>query len=173
MFAVLLYILFVVVGLRFFEPAELGAVLSLVGTLWLAISYWRHRDLSVLLVPAAATAIGLSVWLMQSSLLFTLLPVILSLFFFIKFLDATLRNRPFLADMVKKVPKVNLNEEKLRYIDRSHGYWTVVNGLNVSIQIAMIFAPLSIWALYSTVGWYLLFGLALGSQIIYGKAHGI
>ncbi len=173
MLAVLLYILFVVVGLRFFEPALLGAVLSLIGVLWLAIGYWRHRDLAELLVPAAATMIGLAVWLMESSLLFTLLPVFISLFFFIKFLDATLRNRPFLADMVKKVPKVNLNEEKLRYIDRSHAYWAAVNGVNVTIQIAMVFAPLTWWALYSTLGWYLLFGLALSTQIIYGKLHGI
>ncbi len=110
---------------------------------------------------------------MESSLLFTLLPVFISLFFFIKFLDATLRNRPFLADMVKKVPKVNLNEEKLRYIDRSHAYWAAVNGVNVTIQIAMVFAPLTWWALYSTLGWYLLFGLALSTQIIYGRLHGI
>ena len=173
MLPVLLYVIFVICGLRFFEPGAVGAAMGAVGIVWTGASYWRHRSVSELLVPATAAVIGLAVWLMESSLLFTLLPVIISLFFFIKFLDATLRNRPFLADMVKRVPKVRWSPEKLAYIDRSHGYWAVVNGINVAIQIVMVFAPLSLWALYSTVGWYLLFGLALGAQIINGKLHGI
>lgn len=173
MLPVLLYVLFVLFGLRFFEPETVGAAMALIGIVWSGASYWRYRSLSELLVPAAATLIGAAVWMMQSHLLFTLLPLIISLFFFIKFLDATLRGRPFLADMVKRVPKVRWTPEKLAYIDRSHGYWTLVNGINVSIQAAMVFAPLQVWALYSTVGWYLLFGVALAAQIINGKLHGI
>ena len=75
--------------------------------------------------------------------------------------------------MVQKTPKMVWSEEKLAFIDSAHSYWLIVTGINLLLQIAVLFASLKIWALYTTVGWYLLFGGALLLQIIYGKVRGV
>ncbi len=173
MFAVLLYVLFVVIGLRFFDPAEVGAVLSVIGLVWLGVVMRKRYRIMDLSVPFLATVVGVTVWVMESELLFKLLPVLISLLFFVKFFHAYQTEQPFLAKMVEKVPKVSLSDGKLAYIDRSHGYWCIITGINLVLQIVMIFAPMGVWALYTTAGWYVLFASALAAQVIYGRVRGI
>ena len=169
----LLYVLFIVIGLRFFPPAEIGAVLFFIALVWLTYELIRSADLRSLAVPAFAAVIGAVVWIVESATLFKVLPALISALFFIKFAEAVIRNKPFLAGMVQKTPKMKWTEEKLAYINSSHGYWMAVSGINTVIQLMMLFAPMNIWALYTTLGWYLFFGTALGLQIIYGRMHGV
>lgn len=173
MIAVLLYVLFVVVGVRFFEPRELGMVLTLAGALWLVAAFRQNGSLKELIVPLTAAAVGIAVWTLESAMALQLLPVMVSLLFFVKFVDAAINGRPFLGKMVAAVPRVSLSAEKLAYIDRSHGYWAAVTGINTAIQIAMAVAPMPVWALYTTAGWYLLFAAAVTAQIVYGRLHGV
>ncbi|RLA73391.1 MAG: hypothetical protein DRG24_00155 [Epsilonproteobacteria bacterium] len=169
----LLYVLFIVVGLRFFPPAQIGAVLFIIALFWLLYEMIRTTEKRTLAVPAFAALIGLSVWIMDSALLFKALPLLISALFLVKFGEAVFYNKPFLAKMVQKTPRMQWSEEKLAYIDSAHLYWMIVSGINTLIQVIVLFAPIEIWALYTPLGWYLLFGSALGAQIIYGKIHGV
>ncbi|MDX1295122.1 MAG: hypothetical protein R3302_02575, partial [Sulfurimonadaceae bacterium] len=72
MAAVLLYVLFVVVGLRFFGAAEVGAVLSALSMIWFAVLWRREGSLRATLVPLAAFVIGMTVWLAESAVIFQL-----------------------------------------------------------------------------------------------------
>jgi len=172
MLLTLLYVLFIVVGLRFFEPDVLGIALFAFAAPWALYELVRNR-FEKLLVPLAATAAGFLVWFLDSALVFKTVPVLITSLFFSKFAEAVVFKRPFLATMVRKTPKVHWSEEKLAFIDASHPYWLAVTALNLLLQIAVLFASMEIWALYTTVGWYLLFGGALVLQIVYGKVRGV
>lgn len=172
MLLTLLYVLFIVVGLRFFEPHVVGMALFALAAPWTLYELIRNRFSNVL-VPLAATVVGFLVWFLDSVLVFKVLPVLITSLFFARFAEAVAFQRPFLATMVRKTPKMVWSEEKLAFIDSAHGYWLAVTGINLLFQIAVLFAPMAIWALYTTVGWYLLFGGALLLQIIYGKVRGV
>ncbi len=172
MLLTLLYVLFIVVGLRFFEPHTVGVALFSLAAPWTLYELIKNRFKNVL-VPLAATVVGLLVWLLDSTLVFKLLPVLITSLFFVKFAEAVIMKRPFLATMVQKTPKVVWSEEKLAFIESSHLYWLIVTTVNLVLQVAVLFASMQIWALYTTVGWYLLFGGALLLQIIYGKVRGV
>ena len=172
MLLTLLYVLFIVVGLRFFEPHVVGMALFTLAAPWTLYELIRNRFKNIL-VPLAATTVGFLVWFLDSVLVFKILPVLITLLFFVKFAEAVIFQRPFLATMVQKTPKMVWSEEKLAFIDSAHSYWLIVTGINLLLQIAVLFASLKIWALYTTVGWYLLFGGALLLQIIYGKVRGV
>ncbi len=172
MLLTLLYVLFIVVGLRFFEPHTVGVALFSLAAPWTLYELIKNRFKNVL-VPLAATVVGLLVWLLDSTLVFKLLPVLITSLFFVKFAEAVIMKRPFLATMVRKTPKVAWSEEKLAFIESSHLYWLIVTTVNLVLQVAVLFASMQIWALYTTVGWYLLFGGALLLQIIYGKVRGV
>ena len=172
MLLTLLYVLFIVVGLRFFEPHVIGVTLFFLAAPWTLYELYKNRFKKVL-VPLAATTVGFLVWFMDSVLVFKVLPVLITSLFLVKFLEAVIFKRPFLANMVQKTPKMVWSEEKLAYIDSAHMYWLIVTAINMVLQIAVLFAPMKIWALYTTVGWYMLFGGALALQIIYGKVRGV
>ncbi len=172
MLLTLLYVLFIVVGLRFFEPQVVGIILFSFAAPWTLYELLKNRFSNVLL-PLAATIVGFLVWFLDSVLVFKLLPVLITSLFFAKFAEAVIFRRPFLAKMVQKTPKLVWSEEKLAFIDSSHVYWLLITALNLLLQIAVLFASVKIWALYTTVGWYLLFGGALGLQILYGKVRGV
>lgn len=172
MLLTLLYVLFIVVGLRFFEPETVGLALFALAAPWALYSLITSRFEKILL-PLAATAAGFLVWFLDTVLVFKLLPVVITTLFVVRFSEAVLFKRPFLAAIVQKTPKVRLSEEKLAFIDASHGYWLAVTGINLLLQIAVLFASMKVWALYTTAGWYLLFGGALLLQILYGKVRGV
>ena len=172
MLLTLLYVLFIVVGLRFFEPQVVGIALFSLAAPWTLYELYKNRFKNVL-VPLAATTVGFLVWFLDSTLVFKILPVLITSLFFVKFAEAVLFKRPFLATMVQKTPKMVWSEEKLALIDSSHLYWLIITSINLVLQIAVLFASMKIWALYTTVGWYLLFGGALSLQIIYGKVRGV
>lgn len=172
MLLTLLYVLFIVVGLRFFEPQVVGIALFSLATPWTLYELIKNRFKNVL-VPLAATAVGFLVWFLDSTLVFKILPVLITSLFFVKFAEAVIFKRPFLATMVQKTPKVHWSEEKLAFIESSHLYWLMITTINLVLQTAVLFASMKIWALYTTVGWYLLFGGALVLQIMYGKVRGV
>jgi len=172
MLLTLLYVLFIVVGLRFFEPHVVGIALFSLAAPWTLYELIKNRFQNIL-VPLAATVVGFLVWFLDSTLVFKVLPVLITTMFFVKFGEAVIFKRPFLAKMVQKTPKMVWSEEKLAYIDSAHLYWLIITTINLVLQIAVLFAPMKIWALYTTVGWYLLFGGALALQIIYGKVRGV
>jgi len=173
MIVTLLYVLFIVVGLRFFPPSQVGAALFILAAFWLVYEMIRSNDKRTYAVPAFAVVIGLVVWVLDSAMVFKALPLLISALFLVKFGEAVFYDKPFLAQMVQKTPKVQWSEEKLAYIDSAHLYWMVVSGINTLIQVIVLFAPMTIWALYTTVGWYILFGTALASQIVYGRIRGV
>ena len=172
MLLTLIYVLFIVVGLHFFEPQEVGVALVALAAPWTLYELYTNRFKHVL-VPFAATSVGFLVWYLESSLVFKLLPVLITTLFLVKFAEAVIFKRPFLAKMVQKTPKMHWSQEKLAYIDSAHLYWLIVTLINMMLQVVVLFAPMKIWALYTTVGWYILFGSALALQIIYGKVRGV
>ncbi len=172
MLLTLLYVLFIVVGLRFFEPQVVGIALFTLAAPWTLYELIKKRFKNIL-VPLTASVVGFLVWFLDSSFVFKILPVLITLLFFVKFAEAVLFKRPFLSAMVQKTPKMVWSEEKLALIDSSHLYWLIITTINLLLQIAVLFASMKIWALYTTVGWYLLFGGALALQILYGKVRGV
>jgi len=169
----LFYVLFIVVGLRFFSPSEVGLSLLSVAFLYVLYRLFKKDTFKELLLPLAAFFAGIFVYVSEDATVFQAVPILISSAFFLKFAEAYFFKKPFLGALVSKTPKVNLTEKKIEYINSSHGYWTLVNAINVTLQTVVLFAPIHVWALYTTLGWYTLFAVALGSQIIYGKLNGI
>jgi 1-acyl-sn-glycerol-3-phosphate acyltransferase len=54
----------------------------------------------------------------------------------------------------------------------SHWFWIAVLGVNSAIHVILVVsANLTLWALYSFVGWYLLFGCAMVLQLSFAHRH--
>ena len=72
----------------------------------------------------------------------------------------------------RKFYKKELNSEEIEFLKRGDGYWVGVMLINTLIHLYVVnFSSDIVWAFYASVGWYILFFLALFIQIIYGKVY--
>lgn len=102
------------------------------------------------------------------------IPVFTSIAFFTIFAESTLHKKELIYKLTKKFYKKELNEQETLFLKRGDLYWAVSILLYTVIQIILVFqASDGVWALYSSVGWYVYFVLTLGIQIIYGRVYAL
>lgn len=102
------------------------------------------------------------------------IPVFTSLAFLTIFAESALHKKELIYKLTKKFYKKELNEQESLFLKSGDLYWTVCILLYTLIQIVLVFqASDAIWALYSSIGWYIYFLLTLGIQIIYGRVYAI
>lgn len=103
-----------------------------------------------------------------------IIPALISSLFFLLFLFAYLYDKKMILKFTKKFYKKELNQNEIEYISGGDGYWAIVTFINSVIQTVLAFYGETVfWALYSSVGWYIYFLLALILQVAYGKVYAI
>ena len=102
------------------------------------------------------------------------IPVFTSMAFFTIFAHSAIKKKELIYNLTKKFYKKELHEAESRYLKEGDLYWAISILLYTIVQVALIFtASDTVWALYSSVGWYIYFVLVLGLQIIYGKMYAV
>jgi hypothetical protein len=92
-----------------------------------------------------------------------------SIFFFL-FSIAYFSKTHLVLSFTKKFYKKKLDEKEEKYLKGGDVYWMGVTFINTIVLIIMgLFADNYLWAIYSSIGWYIYFFCALFLQIIYGK----
>lgn len=100
------------------------------------------------------------------------IPVFTSMAFFTIFAEAALHKKELIYKLTKKFYKKELNKQESSFLKNGDLYWAVSILLYTIIQMILVFqASDALWALYSSVGWYIYFVLTLGVQIIYGRIY--
>ena len=99
-----------------------------------------------------------------------MVPTLYSLVFLSLFTAATFAKKHLVLKLTKKFYKEDLGEKEQEYLKTGDAYWMGVTLINTIILANIgLFANDVIWALYSSVGWYVYFFSALLLQIVYGK----
>ena len=100
------------------------------------------------------------------------IPVSLSTIFLLLFVDAHYHKKEMILGYTRKFYKKELSSEEVEFLKRGDGYWVGVMLINTLIHLYVVnFSSDIVWAFYASVGWYILFFLALFMQIIYGKIY--
>jgi len=98
------------------------------------------------------------------------LPVLVSSFFFVLLADAHFRGKKLILQYTQKFYKKELSQREEEYLAKGDAYWMFVTLLNTLLQLFFGLGDnQALWLFYSSVGWYILFFLALVLQVIYGK----
>jgi len=98
------------------------------------------------------------------------LPVLISGFFFVLFVNAHFKGKKLILHYTRKFYKNNLTQSEQEYLAKGDAYWMFVTLFNTLLQILFGLGNNHVlWLFYSSVGWYIFFFFALALQIIYGK----
>ena len=102
------------------------------------------------------------------------IPVFTSMVFFTIFAESAIKKKGLIYKLTQKFYKKEFSDAESRFLKSGDAYWAVSILIYTMVQIVLVFsASDTVWALYSSVGWYVYFVATLGVQIIYGKMYAI
>jgi len=102
------------------------------------------------------------------------IPVFTTMAFFTLFAEATLHKKELILKLTQKFYKKELSSAEVEYLKLGDMYWSVSILFYMFIQIGLVFFSTdTLWAIYSSLGWYVYFLVVLGIQIIYGRFYAI
>jgi len=102
------------------------------------------------------------------------IPVFTSMAFFTLFAEAALNKKELIYKLTQKFYKKDLSVQQVNYLKKGDIYWAFSIFIYMLMQVALVFfASDTLWALFSSVGWYGYFLLVLGLQIVYGHMYAL
>lgn len=160
--------------LHYFEFRTVVLVYLVFAIVFFIYSYIKRTSYKDMVMPSIYM-IALSIAFYFSSLQSVkYIPVILSGIFLLLFIDAHYNKKEMILKYTKKFYKKKLSYEETEFLKQGDGYWVIVMLINTLIHLYVVnFTSDVIWALYASVGWYILFFIALIIQIIYGRVYAI
>lgn len=163
----------VVVGIYLYAGVKMaGIALALLGVFFALLGWFKEHQLKVLIAPSIAFLLGLSAYFSSNFLTLKLYPLALSLLFLSYFIFSVVMKRYLLIEWVEKFKKRPLTNSEREDVIVSHWFWIAVLGLNSAIHLMLVLGTnLTFWAIYSFVGWYLLFGCAMVLQLLFAHRH--
>ncbi|MEA2092161.1 MAG: hypothetical protein U9O83_07340 [Campylobacterota bacterium] len=137
-------------------------------------SFFRKKSLKDLTIPGIYLLLLFFAYFNSSFEMVKFIPVLISATFFTLFVDATMHKRELILGFTKKFYKKELSQKEMLFLKEGDRFWAVVTLINTLIQLALVFyGSDTLWAFYSSVGWYGFFFASLLLQIIYGKFYAI
>jgi uncharacterized membrane protein len=102
------------------------------------------------------------------------IPVFTSIAFFTIFAESAIRKKELIYKLTQKFYKKDLSDAESKFLKKGDAYWAFSILLYAIVQVILVFsASDTIWAIYSSIGWYVYFVATLGAQIIYGKIYAL
>ena len=158
--------------LQYFDFKNVTLLYALFMFAYLVVLIFYKQELKTIFVPIIYFIFLILAYLLSSMEFVKVIPALISATFFLLFLTAYIQKKKLILSFTKKFYKKELGSDEERYIANGDAYWAVVTFINTLIQLVLAFyASDSLWAFYSSVGWYFYFFIALFFQIIYGKFY--
>ncbi len=166
------YPLAVYIGLTRFGARGVGLLLVVLLTalMLLRTRGQRREHLVVILrIPAAMVALAALSAFLDDARFMLAMPVLVNGIFFVSF-AASLRSEVTMVERFARMQEPELSPEKVAYCRRVTVVWALFVALNGAVTAALaLFAPVSLWALYTGILAYLLIGALFTVEYIIRK----
>ncbi len=161
-----------VILLHYFAFKKVVLIYLVLALIFFIYKVIKKASLKDMLMPTIYV-VALSIAYYYSSLdAVKYIPVTLSMIFLLLFIDAYLNKKEMILGFTRKFYKKELSDNEIEFIKQGDGYWVVIMLINTVIHLYIInYSSNTIWAFYSSIGWYILFFVSLFIQILYGKFY--
>ena len=160
--------------IRFYDFKIVTIIYIILAIMLFSTILITQKDYKELLIPSIYIILLSFAYYFGNFNTVKIIPVLISSIFFTLFLNATIQKKALVYSFTKKFYPKHLQNKEVEFLKRSDLYWTVITFMNTFIQLILVFYDNTVfWAFYSSVGWYILFFVALIAQIAYGKLYAI
>jgi len=159
--------------IHYFEFRRVVLAYLLIAVIYFSFAFFKKNSYKDIIVPGVYVLALSLAYYFSSFQTVKYIPITLSSIFLFLFIDSHYNKRYMILGFTRKFYKKTLKKEEVEFLKKGDGYWVVVMLINTLIHLYVVnFTNDIIWAVYSSVGWYILFFTALAAQIIYGKVYG-
>ncbi|MCF6308972.1 MAG: hypothetical protein L3J19_00630 [Sulfurimonas sp.] len=142
--------------------------------LFFTYKFFTKKTLKDLTLPSIYVLLLFFAYFSASFEMVKFIPVFISATFFALFVDATLHKRGLILGFTKRFYKKKLSQKEVLFLKNGDLFWAVTTLINTLIQLTLVFfGSDTLWAFYSSVGWYGFFFISLVVQILYGRFYAI
>lgn len=120
-------------------------------------------------VPIIFLFVGVFSFFIHSNIIFRMIPAVISFYFLSLFAKSNFSDTTLIEHFASIRHKEVFNTQTILYFKKLNWIWTWFLSINLLIQIIVIFMPLYIWVLYTSVISYLLMGTLFIVEFIYRK----
>jgi len=162
------------ISLHYLEFKSVVLFYLFLSILFFIYSFFRKKTFKDLTIPGIYLLLLFFAYFSSSFEMVKFIPVLISATFFALFMDSTMHKKELILGFTKKFYKKELSQKELLFLKDGDSFWALVTLINTLIQLALVFyGSNTLWAFYSSLGWYGFFFASLLVQIIYGKFYAI
>lgn len=159
---------------HFFQFKLIVLIYILLSLLFLIYAYIKKEKYENLIIVTIYLLL-LSIAFVDSSIgAVKLIPVFTAMVFFAIFVHSAVYKKELIFKFTKKIIHNEMSEAETLFLKNGDTFWAVAVFLYITILIGITFyGDDTLWAFFSSIGWYIYFFTVLLIQIIYGKMYAI
>lgn len=163
-----------VIALHFFAFKRVTLFYLVFASVFFIYSYIKKSKLQDMVMPSIYLMALAVAYYFSSLQTVKYIPVTLSLIFLVLFIDSHYNKREMVLGFTKKFYPKELSNQEVEFLKKGDVYWVGVMFINTLIHLYVVnFTSDVVWAFYTSIGWYILFFIALITQILYGKYYAV
>ncbi|MEA1916471.1 MAG: hypothetical protein U9N42_02960, partial [Campylobacterota bacterium] len=160
--------------IHYFEFKVVVLAYLFLSTIFLIYQFLLYKISKKIILPTLYIALLTTAYLFNNLNVVKLISVFMSMSFLALFIDSFINKREIILNLTKRFYKKEMSFEEEEFLKNADGFWVVVTAISTLILFVLVFSENDIlWAMYSSIGWYIFFGLSLLVQIIYGRLYAI
>jgi uncharacterized membrane protein len=165
-----LYAPLVLILSYFLDPFKTGSILLFLSAVHITILLAYRSSKNRFYLPITILFCSICSLLFQNIKHLQLAPLLISLGFLGIFVLYSVQKKSIPLEATVRFRKKEISKSEREFLTSSHNWWIITLLLNIILHIYFISQDdISLWALYSSLGWYCLFGVSLALNIIIGK----
>jgi len=160
--------------IRFFEFQEIVTVYIAVSLLFLAYAIIKKKKAEDFYVIGIYLTLLFIAYFNNNFETVKFIPVLSAMAFFGIFAYSVLKKNELIYKFTTRVYKKKLSDEEILFLKQGDFFWAVAIFIYAMFLLSLVYlATDEVWAFFSSIGWYIYFGITLFIQVTYGKMYAI
>ncbi len=160
--------------IQYFEFKTIVLIYILLSLLSLIYAYLKKKKKEDFVIVGIYLLLLSTAYFANSFETVKFIPVLSAMTFFTIFTHASIHKHELIFKFTTRFYKKELSDGEVAFLKNGDKFWAIAIFIYAVFLIVLVFyGNDTLWALFSSVGWYVYFVLALVAQIIYGKAYAI
>jgi len=165
----LLYAPFVFLSLRYFDLKVVSGIIFIISLIWFFVVF--KKGFKEMLFPVFYLGVSFFAFVLDDFMLLKSLPLLISILVSLYFFYSYFKKQSFILLFLEKLKK-EVDATEKNYIENSTLFWAWVSVVNIFLHLFVLYNDnINYWIIYTSVGWYFLFGFAFIIQMIHKQVY--
>jgi len=160
--------------IKYFEFKTVSLVYIFLSLLFLFYTYLRKKAFEDFVIITIYLVLLLFAYSLDSFEVVKYIPVFSAMTFCLIFIHSYIKKNEIILKFTTRFYKKELSKGEILFLKEGDLFWAIAIFIYSMLLISLIYYNNdSLWAFFSSIGWYIYFIVVLSIQILYGKIYAI